>query len=56
MPRGKKSTVVVMRCKECNFAIKTDHLNKRNTPKFENKKYCKQCNKKVELKLKDEVK
>lgn len=56
MPRGKKSTVVVMRCKTCNFAVKTDHINKKKNPKPEFKKYCPTCRQTVELKIKDEVK
>lgn len=56
MPRGKKSSVVVLRCTTCNFAVQTRHLNKKKTPKVEFEKYCTSCQKKVTLKTKDEVK
>ena len=41
----KKTTIVHFHCKECNRANYTLDLNKKNTPKLELSKYCRQCRK-----------
>jgi len=39
----KKTTIVHFHCNKCNRANYTRDLNKKNTPKLELNKYCRQC-------------
>lgn len=59
MPRGKKQQASVGFCKECNAIVQAFYIynkkeNKDKTP-FR-KKYCKNCRKITDLKIKDEKK
>ncbi|MCT4592362.1 MAG: hypothetical protein N4A36_03210 [Candidatus Gracilibacteria bacterium] len=58
MPRGKKQQATVAFCKACNSIIQHFYIfNKKENKEKEGvvaKKYCKICQSKQELKLKDE--
>jgi len=46
MPRGK-NTNVYLSCKECKMQNYKTRINKKTTPKLEEKKHCSRCNKHV---------